>query len=285
MGMNTKATCSLQKLSTISRSILFFFMLLALCFVHPQPSSAAPVTTTTEDEPQTTETPSKDEEDNSKSSLTTGQQFTNFMSTYFKPIASNTNLFFTAGITFCLSTGDRSISAPSPLKYSFGVGYSFHLVKFLLFQPRITGWSQYYLWDEDTSYAYPAPVEDRTATTLNALIDLPLVIPVGTKKNMMGLGLGAAVLARYGFLSNGVSADDTGSSGNAKSDVDLINSWLWSSARWLYPEMFISYNHLLTNGWRLGGEMRFYLPIGSLISGHGMDGMMCSVSLRLVLPE
>lgn|SRR5574344_364947 len=284
IGMNTTVRKRAVHFDSYKIFILAGF-LFCISLASPVKLFAAPVKTTTEEEPEQTETTANDEDDSAKSSLTTGQKFTNFMSTYFKPITSNTNLFFTGGITFCLSTGSHTISAPSPLKYTLGVGYSFHIARFFLFQPRLSGWSQYYLWDADSGNAYPAPLENRTATTLNLLIDLPFVIPVGTTKNMTGFGFGAAILARYGFLSNGVSSTDTGSSGTAEGDVDLINGWMWSSVRWLYPEFMISYNHLLKNGWRLGGEVRFYLPIGSIISGNGMDGMMASVALRLVLPE
>lgn len=273
------ATIRLSKkiLITIAAACLFT----AVC---QHTVSAAPITTTTTDDTTQATNQNGDEEHNTKSSLATGQTFLNFMSTYFQPIVSNTNLFFTGGLVYTLSTGDKTIS---PINSSLGIGYSFHLLPFLLFQPRLTGWGQYYLWDNAAQYAYPAEVENRTSTTIGVLTDFPFVMTVGTKKNMMELGLGAAVLARYSFLANAVSADDLNSDGSttAEEDVHAINEWCWDSVRWLYPETFISYIHLLSNGWRLGLETRFYLPLGSLISNHGMDGMMLSVSLRLVLPE
>src|SRR5574344_438611 len=283
-GICIKRTFNLSHKSIPSGTILLLGVFILL-FCEPHALYAAPVTTTTQEEEEPAPEETTDEQKNTKSSLATGQQFINFMSTYFKPITSNTNLFFTGGMVFTLSTGDHFVCAPSPLHSTIGVGYSFHIFQFLLFQPRLTGWSQYYLWNEDTSYAYPAEVENRTATAITLLIDLPLIIPVGTSKNMTGFGLGFGFLPRYSFLSNGVSSDDTGTSGTAQSDVSNINDWFWSDVRYLYPEASLAYIHLLSNGWRLGLEARFYLPLGSLISGNGMDGMIVSTSIRLVLPE
>lgn len=278
---NSQSTVGRISFAKFSVSLLFIAIAL---FCAPQTLNAAVTTTTQEEDAPTTEE-TDDEQKNTNTSLTTGQQFVSFMTTYFQPIVSNTNLFFTGGIVFVLANGDETISSPSLLKSTLGIGYSFHLFNFLVFQPRITGWGQYYLWDENSQYAYPASVEDRTASAVTLLLDLPLVLTVGTKKNMMGAGVGVGFLPRFSFLSNGVSADDTGTTGTAEGDVAKINSWFWSSARYLYPEASLAYVHLLSNGWRLGLETRFYLPLGSLLTGHGMDGMMLSASIRLVLPE
>jgi len=268
----------------IQKIIASLFFVVSLAFIFPAYASAAPITTTQEEEQNVT-VQSDDEQKNTQSSLTNGQKLVNFMSTYFQPFVTNTNLFFTDGVVFMLSTGNASVSAPSPVLFSPGVGYSFRIFKFLVFEPRTSVFAQHYLWEESASYAYPAEIENRTATCVSLLIDLPLVITMGTKSDTIGLGAGVGLLPRYSFLSNGVSADDAGTSGSASDDVSKINGWLWSDARWLYPEMSVAYVHLLSNGWRVGLETRFYLPLGSLISGHGMDGMMVSTALRLVLPE
>lgn len=262
------------------RSTLIAVFFIAVIFCKPHNIFAAATTTTQEEEkPETTET--KDEEKNTKSSLATGQAFTNFMNKYFSPLVSKNSFIFTGGLTYMLSSGSVTVSAPSPLIYSLGIGYSFKIGSFFIIQPRLTGWMQYYSWDEDTAYAYPAEVEFRTATVFSFMIDVPFIISLGTEKNSFEFGAGLGFMPRFGILSNDVSASDTGTSGTASSDVAEINSWLWSSARYLYPEAVISYTRMLKENWHVGAEYRFYVPLGSLISGHGMDSMMMSFALRL----
>ena len=262
------------------RTALLVCFFIAVCFFTPQNIFAA--TTTTTKEENTTETAkADDEEKNTKSSLATGQSFTNFLNKYFSPLVSKNSLIFTNGLTYMLSTGDVSVSAPSPIIYSLGLGYSIKIGSFFIIQPKLTGWLQYYTWNEDNSYAYPAEVEFRTATVLSCMIDIPFIVSLGTEKNSFAFGMGLGFLPRYGILSNGVSSADTGTSGTASSDVNAINNWLWSSVRYLYPEAVISYTHLLGENWHVGAEYRFYLPLGSLVSGYGMDSMMMSIALRL----
>lgn len=255
-------------------------LLIAASIFTPQNIFAA-TTTTTQEESTTETTKANDEEKNTKSSFATGQAFTNFMNKYFSPLVSKNSFIFTGGLTYMLSTGDVAISAPSPIIYSLGIGYSFKIGSFFIIQPRLTGWMQFYSWDADTAYAYPAEVEFRTATVFSFMIDIPFIISLGTEKNSFEFGAGLGILPRFGILSNDVSASDTGTSGTAESDVAEINSWLWSNARYLYPEAVISYTRMLKENWHVGAEYRFYLPLGSLVSGHGMDSMMMTFALRL----
>ena len=241
----------------------------------------AATTTTTQKEDTTNTTQANDEEKNTNSSLATGQSFTNFLNKYFSPLVSKNSLIFTNGLTYMLSTGSVTLSAPSPIIYSLGIGYSFKIGSFFIIQPRLTGWMQYYTWDADTSYAYPSEVEFRTATVFSLIADIPFIISLGTEKNAFEFGAGFGFMPRFGILSNGVSDTDTGTSGTAASDVNAINNWLWSDVRYLYPEAVISYTHLLGENWHVGAEYRFYLPLGSLVSGHKMDCMMMSLALRL----
>jgi hypothetical protein len=91
-----------------------------------------------------------------------------------------------------------------------------------------------------------------------------------------------AFLIRYAILPAGVSASDTGTSGSASGDVDKINSWFWSDARYLYPELVGSWDYRVNQRLQAGLEGRIYFPLGSLIQGDGFDTIMGSISARII---
>ena len=144
-------------------------------------------------------------------------------------------------------------------------------------EPALSFFTNYYLWDGKK--ALPAEVENRTATVLSFLIDLPVVYNFNRKNNhYFEAGAGLAVLARYGILSNGVKSSDEGTSGDAQGDVKEINSYFQSFNRMIFPELTAAWNYKVTERLDAGLTGRIYIPI----SGNGLDTMMISVGTRLI---
>ena len=153
-----------------------------------------------------------------------------------------------------------------------------------MLQPHASFFTNYYLWDGEN--ARPAEVENRTATALSAMIDLTggytWTLGDEEKHFLSALG-GIGFFARYGILSSGVDSDapNRDSSSTAGDDVSEINSAFYKNLRFLYPEFVLSYSYKLSEIWKIGGEFRTYLPLGSLLSGDGLDGMIYSLAVRI----
>ncbi|MCQ2583957.1 MAG: hypothetical protein MJ185_00075 [Treponema sp.] len=176
--------------------------------------------------------------------------------------------------SFYLNTGDKKASAPSPVVFNPGFGCVFPNDYWVSFQPGLSFYYSYYLWYEGR--ALPAEIENRTATTLSFMLDLPAVfsVPVGSTK--LEINAGPSVLMRFGWKANGTSDAEA-------EDVNAINSYFWAKARYLYFSSGISWQVSLQPGTTFGPFFTFYLPAGSLIAHEGMNGMVLSAGLKITL--
>lgn len=198
--------------------------------------------------------------------------------------ALDKDLFFTAGPKLMLNTDDHTKSAPSPIMYSLGVGGDFLFENNILLQAHGSFFTNYYLWDGKT--AQPAEVENRTATALSAMIDLTggyTFRLAESQKHLLSVTGGLGFLARYAILANGVDPDDPNRDicTKASDDVSDINGTFFSDLNFLYPELAFSYSYVVSEIWKIGGEARTYIPLGSLMNGNGIDGMIFSLALKI----
>lgn len=192
------------------------------------------------------------------------------------------SFFVTAGPMLMVNTSSSTDSAPSPVMFSCGFGATLFQDRMFQFQPRLSFFTNYYLWNNDM--ALPAEVENRTATALSFMFDLPATYTWQNGKNEFQAGAGLGFLARIGILSNGVSGSDENrddSTRDATQDVKDINSWFWSDMRFLYPELCGSWTYTTPSGWKVGAEARLYLPLGSLITGRGLDATIISLAAKI----
>jgi hypothetical protein len=187
------------------------------------------------------------------------------------------SFFFTAGPQLMVNTEPATKSAPSPVQFSGGIGAIFFQDTRIQLLPQLSFFTGYYLWDGTN--ALPAEVENRTALALSFLIDVPVMYT--WKKNSWTLraGGGISILPRIGIRAPGVSSTEAGD------DISSINSWFWSGARFLYPELTASAVYKTSGGWHTGIQQKFYIPAGSLIAGRGLDAAIISSSIILVLPR
>lgn len=207
-----------------------------------------------------------------------------FQLSIFSLFGLDKSIFFTLGPKLMLNTDSSTKSAPSPVMYSLGIGGDFLFQNNILLQAHGSFFTNYYLWDGEKSQ--PAEVENRTATALSAMLDFTggYTVKVGqTQKHLISLAGGIGIFARYAILSNGVNPDDANRDldTTASEDVSSINGTFFSDLNFLYPEFALSYSYILSETWKIGGEGRVYLPIGSLANGDGVDGMLFSLAFKL----
>lgn len=175
---------------------------------------------------------------------------------------------------------DSNKSAPSPIVYPFGFGISVYADKFISFQPRLSFFTNYYLYNDGS--AKPAEIENRTATAFSFLIDLPAVFTFDLKHtHFLELGLGAGILARFAILSSGVDDSEEGESGTVSDDLRAINKSFWENANFLYIENSFAYLFRLNEKIKIGPEIRLYIPCGSLFTKGSMNGGMFSAGIKV----
>lgn len=193
----------------------------------------------------------------------------------------NYNFFATLGPSILVNTDDSTKSAPSPVLFTVGVGADLLTNKIISIQPKISLFTNYYLWDGESPR--PAEVENRTALVISSLIDLDIFHSFKFSKNEVQIGGGIGILARYGVLAFGVAKDDKGgtSEQNAGEDVKSINNWFFKDLNYLYPNIMFSYTRTLNSGWKAGIESKLYFPLGSLMNNNNFDSAIISFGLKL----
>lgn len=188
------------------------------------------------------------------------------------------SFFFTIGPVGILNT-DRQ-SAPSPIIFSPGFGATIPVNRWLAFSPSVNAFTSYYLWRDDPAggRAYPAEIENRTALVFSFLIDTPAVFYARSGNSTFSFGLGLSLLARIGFLTDGVPASEA-------DDVGRINSFFYSGLRFLYPSAQLAYDFALESGIKAGVILKARLPLASLMEGRGLDGGIADIAFRISFPR
>lgn len=194
---------------------------------------------------------------------------------------SSWDFFFTLGPLLYVNTD--SSSAPSPVKFCAGLGFDFFTDKIISFQPKISAFTNYYLWDGQ--YARPAEVENRTALALSLLFDLNAAHTWSFNNDSFELGGGISFFARYAFLANGVeeSASGSSSSKTAGDDVKSINEWFYKDLNFLYPNISFCYMHRFTENYSAGLETKIYIPLGALKDGRALDTTLAFLGIKVCI--
>lgn len=192
------------------------------------------------------------------------------------------NFFLSAGGAAYLSDSTYGDSSPQ-IKFLPGIGFNIPIGKAFALQPHITGFHQYYQWNENTKNAYPAAPENRTASAVTFVTDIPFLVTLKGEKFSFNLGGGFGFLLRIPSLAYGVKESDEGTSGNAKQDFDKISKWFWNPLHFVYPEGVAEADFTLENGRIMGIVLRAYIPIS--IVTQGLNNTIFSVSVRFTLPQ
>lgn len=194
--------------------------------------------------------------------------------------ARPTDFTLTFEPTLIANTDNPKNSAPAPIVYPLSFGVIFPKETFISFQPRISFFTNYYLWNKDG--AYPAEIENRTATVFSFLFDFPAALTFTPgEKHSIDIGIGPAILARFAVLSHSVHKSDAGFNGNtAADDVSEINSYFWKDANFLFIDTYFSYLYKFTEKIKAGPELKFYLPC-SVFSRNDLNAAMISLGMKV----
>lgn len=174
--------------------------------------------------------------------------------------------------TVYLNLSDRTASSPSPILFTPGFGFIWPNDSFISFEPSANFFYSYYLWHNGR--ALPAEIENRTASTLSVLLDFPVVFALNMEHTKLQLNAGASIFMRFGWLSPGTDE-------SLQNDVDQINNYFWSKARFLYLSGGISWIVSLPSHTKFGPFLNIYAPVGSIFAQEGLNGMIISAGLKI----
>ena len=189
--------------------------------------------------------------------------------------------YINLGTTVSLNMASKEISAPSPVDFTLGACCDIFSLSKNTFVPSLSVFTGYYLWNDTTKNALPAEIEQRTAFTINALLDLPYVFRVTAKNSFFSFGTGTAFLLRAGFLAPGVPKSE-------QSDIKKINAWFYQYGRFFYGLAQAAWDYKFQNKWSAGLILKYYLPVTQFLdpaSPHALHGSMLGISCRIGLPK
>lgn len=192
------------------------------------------------------------------------------------------NFFLSAGAGAYICDSTYGDSSPQ-IKFFPGTGFNIPIGRAFALQPHITGFYQYYQWNEGTKNAYPAAPENRTASAVTIVTDIPFLVTLKGEKFSFNLGGGLGFLWRIPSLSHGVKPSDQGTSGTAKQDFNKITKWFWNPIHFIYPEGVAEADFTLESGRIIGIVARAYLPVSIVTTG--LKNAIFSISVRFTLPQ
>lgn len=177
-------------------------------------------------------------------------------------------------------------SAPSPIAAYLGTEYRLRLNRMLSFAPSASIYAVQYRFEERP---LPVEIEHRTAYVPSIFLDLPVIFPFSNERLSWHVGAGPSILVRWAFLESDVPADAVNTDENltAGEQVDEINTYNWSSARWMYPTFQAGIRYELKTGWGAGLSLRIGLPMFNAWSKPEVpffDSTMFLLSLTITPP-
>lgn len=163
--------------------------------------------------------------------------------------------------------------------YPVSIGFLWPNDYFIAIQPTISFFQMHHLLYNGTPL--PAEIENRTTTTLAFMLNIPAVYTLKLKGSKFQFSAGPGIFLRFGLLSKGVNKTDPGYSGSAESDTKLINKWFWKNCHWLYLNFGVSWLYPITTKIEIGPVLNAFIPVGSLIDQHTVQGLMFSLGVKL----
>lgn len=192
-----------------------------------------------------------------------------------------TDLYLELTPSFLFNTYSKKISAPSPAFFPLTVGIAYPNDSFFSVEPSLSFfWTYYLVYD---GLVLPAEIENRTATALSFLINIPAVFSFSlTAESRMNLGVGTAFLLRFPFLASGVNSGDYGWYGSTEDDVSYMFTSFYESGRFFYLSLKASwiFYHMEKIGFGPVFSMNF--PIITAFKDKNVSGMILEAGLQVV---
>lgn len=175
------------------------------------------------------------------------------------------------------SSDGKYISAPSPMHFPVYIGLSIPNYTAISFQPSLRFFMSYNL--VYNGIVLPAEIENRTGLTFNFLANLPIVFKLNYKnKYSWSILAGLAGLFRFATIPMNVQADDSGTTGTVKSDVNYMNTWFYKNARFFYVSAAIDWMFYYGKT-KYGPELSMFFPI-AIFTDKSVDGLMIGVGIK-----
>lgn len=173
------------------------------------------------------------------------------------------------------------VSGPSPVFDPVTIGVLWPNYTFISMEPSVSYFSMYYLWYD--GMALPAEIENRTASTLSFMFNIPAVFQLYLSKVRFQIYAGLGVLARFGILAGGVKESDYGYTGSAGGDLKEINNWFWKNGRFLYISTGFSCLFNLYGNVKAGPVCKIYIPVSVFSKNDGFQGTIIDFGLKISL--
>lgn len=198
----------------------------------------------------------------------------------FKGFLHQLHPTFSLSPTLVMNSDNTIITTPVSVIVPVTVGVFWENGLFISTEPNISITLRNYMWDDAAEKAYPADLENRTAFTLMLIPEIPAVFSINpTRNSHLRISAGIAFVLRFGFLSNGVKETDSGTSGNAKTDLEKINEWFMkevmhftASLAWMFGSPSKDSNL------QFGPEIKLRMPFSP-----GTNGMMISAGMKIMI--
>jgi hypothetical protein len=165
-----------------------------------------------------------------------------------------------------LNTEDKKYSAPSPVFFPLSLGVQIE-TPFAKIEPSISLWTNYYLLAHDK--ALISEIENRTSLAISSMINIPASFSIG--ETGLSISAGFAFFLRFALPLEGIEASD---------EVSKINEYFWQKMRFLYLSTDVQWMFDLPKV-KAGPILRFYLPLGGLISDKSMNASIFNLGLKV----
>lgn len=194
---------------------------------------------------------------------------------------SRSDFFFELTPSFLVNTSSKTVSAPNPAFFSIGAGMIYPNDTFFSFEPELSFfWNYYHVYND---IVYPAEIENRTATVLSFLLNVPATFSFNMPANSkLKLSPGTAMLLRIPVVASGVNSTDDGWKGSVQNDVEYMGRWFFENGRFIYLSFKASWIFEHIEKIAFGPVLSVYFPIISVFADKNINGLIFEAGLRIV---
>ncbi len=189
--------------------------------------------------------------------------------------------FGVQAINYADTTISSQITNNFALNAMIGTEYMYEINPYVAIAPAFSFSVVHY--GNSNHHVSPADLENRIATALFGVLDVPVlgVLPLGNWR--LSLGGGISFLLRGAFRAVNVS-------GVTSDDVAEVNRALWAQGRFIAPSIQMRVAYTLESGWRIACFGKSIVPISNLwakSNGKKMpfyDGLMTQFGITIFFP-
>ena len=177
--------------------------------------------------------------------------------------------------SFMINNESKTISAPNPAFFPIVAGFSYPNDTFFSVEPTFSFFYTNCLVYNKT--VVPAEIENRTATALSFMLNIPAVFTINFNNiSKIKLCPGAALLFRIPIPASGIDATEI------QSDLSVMRLWFYEKGRFAYLSFKASWTFEHIEKLSFGPVVAIYYPLITSIAEKTFSGTIISAGLRLV---